>query len=79
MDIVIIGDGEVGHKLAMQLSGEKYNVTLIDKSERKLRNAVNETVSYTHLDVYKRQGYDLSDPNSILELAFALRIMKFMK
>ena len=42
MDIVIIGDGKVGHKLAMQLSGEKYNVTLIDKSERKLRNAVNE-------------------------------------
>ena len=33
MDIVIIGDGKVGHKLAMQLSGEKYNVTLIDKSE----------------------------------------------
>ena len=49
MDIVIIGDGKVGHKLAMQLSGEKYNVTLIDKSERKLRDAVNETVSYTHL------------------------------
>ncbi len=42
MDIVIIGDGKVGHKLAMQLSGEKYNVTLIDKSEKKLRDAVNE-------------------------------------
>ena len=42
MDIVIIGDGTVGHKLAMQLSGEKYNVTLIDKSERKLRDTVNE-------------------------------------
>ncbi len=42
MDIVIIGDGKVGHKLAMQLSGEKYNVTLIDKSERKLRDTVNE-------------------------------------
>lgn len=42
MDIVIIGDGKVGHKLAIQLSGEKYNVTLIDKSERKLRDAVNE-------------------------------------
>ncbi len=42
MDIVIIGDGKVGHKLAMQLSGETYNVTLIDKSEKKLRDAVNE-------------------------------------
>ncbi len=42
MDIVIIGDGKVGHKLAMQLSGEKYNVTLIDKNERKIKDAVNE-------------------------------------
>ncbi len=42
MDIVIIGDGKVGHKLAMQLSGEKYNVTLIDKNERKLKDSVNE-------------------------------------
>ena len=42
MDIVIIGDGKVGDKLAMQLSGETYNVTLIDKSEKKLRDAVNE-------------------------------------
>ena len=35
MDIVIIGDGKVGHKLAMQLSGEKYNVTLIEKKREK--------------------------------------------
>ncbi len=42
MDIVIIGDGKVGHKLAVQLSGEKYNVTLIDKNERKIKDAVNE-------------------------------------
>ena len=35
MDIVIIGDGKVGHKLAMQLSGENYNVTLIDQCEKK--------------------------------------------
>ena len=42
MNIVIIGDGKVGHKLANQLSDEKYNVALIDQSERKLRDAVNE-------------------------------------
>ena len=42
MDIVIIGDGKVGHKLAMQLSGEKYNVTLIEKNERKIKDAINE-------------------------------------
>lgn len=42
MNIVIIGDGKVGHKLAMQLSGEKYNVTLIEKNERKIKDAINE-------------------------------------
>ena len=42
MDIVIIGDGKVGHKLAMQLSSENCNVTLIDQSEKKLSDAVNE-------------------------------------
>ncbi len=42
MNIVIIGDGKVGHKLAKQLSDEKYNVALIDQSERKMRDAVNE-------------------------------------
>ena len=42
MDIVIIGDGKVGHKLAMQLSGESYNVTLIDQCEKKLADTVNE-------------------------------------
>ena len=42
MNIVIIGDRKVGHKLAKQLSDEKYNVALIDQSERKLRDAVNE-------------------------------------
>ena len=42
MDIVIIGDGKVGHKLAMQLSGENYNVTLIDQCEKKLSDTVNE-------------------------------------
>ena len=42
MDIVIIGDGKVGHKLATQLSGENYNVTLIDQCEKKLADTVNE-------------------------------------
>ena len=42
MDIVIIGDGKVGHKLAMQLSEEKNSVTLIDQCEKKLADTVNE-------------------------------------
>ena len=39
MKIVIIGDGKVGYRLAKQLSEENYDIA----------------VSYTHLDVYKRQ------------------------
>lgn len=42
MDIVIIGNGKVGRKLAMQLSGENYNVTLIDPCKEKLSDAINE-------------------------------------
>lgn len=42
MNIVIIGDGKVGHKLASQLSDENYNVALIDPSERKLKDTMNE-------------------------------------
>ena len=33
MNIVIIGDGKVGHKLATQLTAERYDVTLIDVRE----------------------------------------------
>lgn len=42
MDIVIIGDGKVGHRLAEQLSDEEYNVALIDNNERKLKDTINE-------------------------------------
>jgi len=37
------------------------------------------TLIYRIKKIENQTGYDLSDPNSILELAFALRIMKFMK
>lgn len=42
MKIVIIGDGKVGHKLAVQLSEENYDITLIDQNEGKLKEALNE-------------------------------------
>lgn len=42
MNIVIIGDGKVGHKLAKQLSDERYNVALIDQNEKKLKSSLNE-------------------------------------
>ena len=42
MKIVIIGDGKVGHKLAVQLSEENYDITLIDQNEGKLKDALNK-------------------------------------
>lgn len=42
MKIVIIGDGKVGHKLAVQLSEENYDITLIDQNEGKLKEALNK-------------------------------------
>lgn len=42
MKIVIIGDGKVGHKLAVQLSEEDYDITLIDQNEGKLKDALTK-------------------------------------
>lgn len=42
MNIVIIGDGKVGHKIVRQLSEENDDVVLIDQSEQKLKNSSNE-------------------------------------
>ena len=42
MNIVIIGDGKVGHKLAIQLTAERYDVTLIDVREARLKDSINE-------------------------------------
>lgn len=41
MKIVIIGIGKVGYKLAKNLSEDNYEVVLIDKSEEKLKSAIN--------------------------------------
>ncbi len=41
MKIVIIGDGKVGYKLAKQLSGENYDIVMIDSNEKKLRAAID--------------------------------------
>ena len=42
MKIVIIGDGKVGHKLAVNLSEEDYDIVLIDQNEGRLKEAVNQ-------------------------------------
>ena len=44
MKIVIIGDGKVGHKLAVQLSEENYDITLIDQNEEIGRASCRERV-----------------------------------
>lgn len=41
MKIVIIGDGKVGYKLAKQLSGENYDVVLVDNNANKLKDTIN--------------------------------------
>ncbi len=42
MEIVIIGDGQVGHMLAKQLSEENYDIVLIDQNVGKIRDDLNE-------------------------------------
>ena len=42
MQIVIIGDGKVGHKLTKQLSEEDFDIVLIDQNEGKLKETVND-------------------------------------
>lgn len=41
MNILIAGDGKVGAALVRQLSGEGYNITLIDSNHDKLTNTMN--------------------------------------
>lgn len=50
MNIVIIGDGKVGHKLAVSLSQEEYDVVLIDQNENRVKSSVDR------LDVMCIQG-----------------------
>ncbi len=42
MEIVIIGDGKVGHKLAVQLSEDDFDVVLIDQNAEKVEEELNE-------------------------------------
>ena len=56
MKIVIIGDGKIGSVLAEQLSKEKHEVTLIDKSSGPLNQSNND------LDVMVVEGNGVSRP-----------------
>lgn len=67
MNIVIIGDGKVGHKLTTQLSEEGYDIVLIDQNAGKLRAALNEldifciTGNGADVEVQKQAGVDKAD------------------
>lgn len=67
MDIVIIGDGKVGHKLTTQLSEEGYDIVLIDQNAGKLKAALNAldifciTGNGADVEVQKQAGVDKAD------------------
>ena len=42
MRVVIIGDGRVAHKIAVQLVEEDYDIVLIDQDEGNLKASLNE-------------------------------------
>ncbi len=42
MNIVIIGDGKVGYKLAQELSEENYDVVILDSNEERLKETMNK-------------------------------------
>ena len=56
----VIGLGRFGEALAMMLAQSGHEVIAVDKDEKKVKEMRQYTdcafaVSYTHLDVYKRQ------------------------
>lgn len=67
MNIVIIGDGKVGHKLTTQLSEENYDIVLIDQNEGKLKDALNRldifciTGDGANADIQRAAGVPTAD------------------
>jgi len=67
MKIVIIGDGKVGHKLAVQLSEEDYDITLIDHNQGRLKESLDELDIFclagngTDAEVLKQAGVAKAD------------------
>ena len=67
MKIVIIGDGKVGHKLAVQLSEEEYDITLIDQNQGRLKESLNEldifciTGNGVDTEIQKQAGVSKAD------------------
>lgn len=73
MKVVIIGDGRVGHKVAVQLSEEDYDIVLIDQNEGNLKASLNELdifcIAGNGADVEIQKQADV--PNADLVIACA--------
>ncbi|MCP1101469.1 trk system potassium uptake protein TrkA [Aequitasia blattaphilus] len=73
MRIVIIGDGKVGHKLAVELSEEEYDVTLIDQNEGKLRNTIDKldifTITGNGADAEVQKDADVPEADLVIACA----------
>ena len=54
-EIVVVGAGVAGLSAALAVAGTGHDVTLVTKAELVESNTYHAPVSYTHLDVYKRQ------------------------
>ena len=57
MKIIIVGCGKVGTTIAEELYHEGHDITVIDQNAATVQTITEniDAVSYTHLDVYKRQ------------------------
>ncbi len=67
MQIVIIGDGKVGYKLAKQFTEENFDIVMIDSNAKKLREAINKLDIFcvvgegTSVEVQKEADVDHAD------------------
>ena len=69
--VLLIGLGRFGRHVARKLNEMNHQVLAVDKNEKRVEDALpyltsaqigdsTEAVSYTHLDVYKRQIQNIS-------------------
>ena len=56
--IMIVDDAEMNRQILMAILGDEYEYVEAENG----RQAIHMSVSYTHLDVYKRQGFELQSP-----------------
>ena len=60
---IVIGFGKGGKTLSAILAAAGEDVALVERSAMMYGGACPNAVSYTHLDVYKRQIHRLAKPS----------------